>query len=196
MAKNYKLILASGSPRRKKILEEMGLEFEVIPSDFEEILDSDGFSYEKIENLAYQKAKSILSKLNGSPQFTAHTSLILGADTVVILDKKILGKPTDKNEAFSMLKRLSGKKHLVVTSICAISNNTKKIISTTSIVEFENLTDDLIKNYIDEFNPLDKAGAYGIQELPGGFIKNIEGSFENVIGLCPQAVEQTLNLFQ
>lgn len=188
-----KIILASSSPRRRQILENMGLEFEVIPSDYEEVFDDAEFSYEKIEELAYNKAKTVANKLHSL--FTNHHSLIIGADTVVVLGDKILGKPKDKQDAFRMLKMLSGKRHFVVTSICVIDSKDKqeKVISTTSYVEFEELSDDLINDYIDKFEPFDKAGAYGIQELPKGFVKNIEGSFENIIGLCPLAVNQLVN---
>lgn len=181
-----KIILASASPRRKHILDEMGLDFEIIPSDYEETLDNLNFSYEKIEDLAYSKAKSVQEK-------TDNEHLILSADTVVVLENKILGKPTDKQDAVAMLTSLSGKKHSVVTSICVIKNGTKKVLSTTSYVEFEQLSDDLILNYIASYKPFDKAGSYGIQELPDGFVKAIEGSFYNIIGLCPNAVKEILN---
>ena len=94
-----------------------------------------------------------------------------------------------------MLNMLSNKKHFVVTSICVINSKTKiyKINSTTSYVEFNNLTDDMITDYINNFKPFDKAGSYGIQELPEGFVKAIEGSFENIIGLCPKALEKLLS---
>lgn len=182
-----KIILASSSPRRFKILKEMGLEFEVIPSDYDETIDDCNFSYEKIEELAYNKAKAVLNRVSGQ-------CVILGADTVVVLEDKILGKPNDEKDAKSMLKKLSGKKHSVVTSICVINTVTfsKKILSTTSYVEFNELTEDTIKDYIKKYNPLDKAGSYGIQELPENFVKNIEGSFENIIGLCPSAVTEIL----
>lgn len=185
-----KLILASSSPRRKEILKKMGLEFVIIPSDYEELLESSDFSYEKIEHLAYKKAEAVLKT-------TSKSSLILSADTVVILDGEILGKPKNKNDAIEMLQRLSGKKHSVVTSICVVNSLSlkKQVISETSYVEFQNLSRELILNYIENYKPFDKAGSYGIQELPEGFIKNIEGSFENIIGLCPKAVEKILNDF-
>lgn len=185
-----KIILASSSPRRKNILTKMGLEFEVIASDFEENLKNPDFTYEKIEELAYNKAKSVIIKIK-EPAF------VIGADTVVVFNKKILGKPKDQSDAIRMLSQLSGNKHSVVTSICIINstNYQKKILSTTSFVEFNILDEDLIKNYIQNYQPFDKAGSYGIQELPDSFIANIEGSFENIIGLCPKAVEKLLKEF-
>lgn len=169
----------------------MELKFDVVPSDYEEIFENYDFSYEKVEELACNKAMAVLAKI-GEP------SLIIGADTVVVLSNKILGKPKDKADAINMLKQLSGEKHSVVTSICVIDskNLEKKVISTTSYVEFEVLNDDLIKNYVDNYRPLDKAGAYGIQELPDGFVKNIEGSFENIVGLCSLALMTILKEFK
>lgn len=191
-----KIILASSSPRRKEILEKMGLEFQIIPSDFEENLENFGFTYEKIEELACNKAKSTWDKL--SSPFPLSSYLVIGADTVVVLDDKILGKPKNEVEAFEMLNSLSGNKHSVVTSICIIDSSTsqEKVLSTTSFVEFSTLSEDLIKNYIKNYKPLDKAGSYGIQELPEGFIANIEGSFENIIGLCSETLKSMLKDFE
>lgn len=186
-----KIILASSSPRRKKILDDLNLDFEVIPSDYDESLESIDFDYKKIEELAYQKAKSVFDSLF---PFTSNHFLILSADTVVILDKKILGKPRDKEDAISMLHSLSGRKHSVVTSLCLIDTETrnKNILSTTSFVEFNILSKEQIKNYVEQYKPFDKAGSYGIQELPEGFVKSLQGSLENVIGLCPLAVQEIL----
>lgn len=185
-----RLILASSSPRRKNILKKMGLKFEIIPSDYEEFLENFNFSYEKIEDLAYNKAEAVLKKLN-------EPALVIGADTVVVLNEKILGKPKNQEDAINMLKQLSGNKHSVVTSICVIDSTTlkKKSLSTTSFVRFEVLSDNLIINYIENYKPFDKAGSYGIQELSEEFINKIEGSFENIIGLCPLALKKLLKEF-
>ena len=186
-----KLILASSSPRRKKIFEDLNLDFEIIPSSYEEKLENHDFSYDKIENLAYNKALAVAKTMT-------EPALVVGADTIVVNEHKILGKPKNKKEAFEMLKSLSNKEHFVVTSICAIETPTmrKKITSTTSYVTFNELSDEMINNYIEQFNPLDKAGSYGIQELPHGFVKQIGGSFENIIGLCPKALAKTLAIFK
>lgn len=185
-----KIILASSSPRRKYILKELGIEFTSIKPNYDEVLDNLNFTYEKIENLAYNKVKCVAQKTN-------EDEIIIGADTVVVLDKKIMGKPHSKEIAKEMLRDLSGRTHFVVTSICAINPKTKQEerSSTTTYVEFCSLTDDMIENYVENFNPLDKAGAYGIQELPDGFVKNIKGSFDNVIGLCSNAVVEVINKF-
>jgi len=207
-----KIILASSSPRRADIMKKTKYKFRVIPSPYQENDTRTDFSFEIkrvsevenifstservcfkaeglafIEDLAYQKAKAVLPLVDES-------SLIIGADTLVISDGKILGKPKDKKDAFRMLKELSGKKHFVVTSIAVINSETGEVKqnSTTSIVEFENLTDEQIDYYIEKYNPLDKAGSYGIQEMPEGYIKSYEGSLENIIGMCPEALKKLL----
>ncbi len=182
-----KLILASNSPRRRQIMADLSLEFEVIPSNYEEKRETDIFSYEIIEDLATQKALDVVRR-------TGQDEIVLGADTVVVLDNKILGKPKDKEAAFNMLKSLSGRTHLVVTSLCGINTKTNRaaLISTTSYVRFKELSNELIHYYIDNFNPLDKAGSYGIQELPPNFLDTYEGSFENIVGLDPEAVKSVI----
>ncbi len=182
-----KIILASNSPRRKKILTDLGLDFEVIPSNYDEKLETDVFSYDLIEDLATQKCLDVVRRVDKD-------KIVIGADTVVILHNKILGKPHSKEEAFSMLKALSGNTHSVVTSICGINTHTNRaaLLSTTSYVRFKELTDEQIHFYIDNFNPLDKAGSYGIQELPPNFLDKYEGSFENIVGLAPEAIVAVL----
>lgn len=186
-----KILLASSSPRRKKVLENLKVDFEVISSPYEEEMKSLLFDYKTIENLAYNKAFAVAKEIK-------ERVLVVGADTVVVLDNKILGKPANREQAFEMLKMLAGKKHFVVTSICVIESFTmrKKINSTTSYVEFNCLSEELINKYIDEFKPLDKAGSYGIQELPPGFVKNISGSFDNIVGLCPKSLMKALSCFK
>ena len=182
-----KLILASNSPRRKQIMTDAGFEFEVIPSNYEEKRETDSFSYEIIEDLATQKALDVVRRVDND-------KLVIGADTVVVLDNKILGKPENKQAAFDMLKSLSGRTHFVVTSICGINTkiNRAALLSTTSYVRFKELSDELIHYYIDNFNPLDKAGSYGIQELPPNFLDKYEGSFENIVGVDPEAVKSVI----
>lgn len=183
-----KIILASNSPRRKKILTDLGLDFTVIPSNYEEKLDTDIFSYDLIEDLATQKACDIVRRVGND-------EIVLGADTVVVLHNKILGKPKDKEDACRMLRELSAQTHMVVTSLCGINTKTNRaaLLSTTSYVRFKELSDELINYYIEEFRPLDKAGSYGIQELPDGILDKYEGSFENIVGLDSNAVVSVLN---
>lgn len=181
------LILASNSPRRKKILSDMGLEYKIVPSNYDEKLESDDFTYDKIEDLATQKCLDVVRRSDKN-------SLVLAADTVVVLHNKILGKPHTKENAYKMLKELSGETHMVVTSICAINTKTNRAatISTTSYVRFTEWTDEMIHHYVDTFNPLDKAGSYGIQELPPNYMDKYEGSFENIVGLAPESVKAVL----
>ena len=173
-----KIILASSSPRRADILKKHNIEFKIIPSPYVEDHSTTDFSYDFIENLAYNKAKAVVPLVN-------EQSLIVGADTIVVLDGKILGKPNGYDGAFEMLKNLSGKTHHVVTAIVVMDSDTQnyKKQSTTSEVTFENLTDEQIKYYIDNFKPFDKAGSYGIQEMPKGYIKSYTGDLENIIGI-------------
>ncbi len=180
---DIKIVLASNSPRRKQIMTDLNLEFEVIPSNYDEKLETDVFSYDLIEDLATQKCLDVVRRVDKN-------KIIIGADTVVVLHNKILGKPHSKEEAFKMLRELSGQTHSVVTSICGINTHTNRaaLLSTTSYVRFQELTDEQIHYYIDTFNPLDKAGSYGIQELPPNFLDKYEGSFENIVGLAPESV--------
>lgn len=181
------IILASNSPRRKQIMTDLGISFQVIPSNYDEKLETDTFSYDLIEDLATQKCLDVVRRVG-------HNEIVIGADTVVVLHNKILGKPHSKEEAFKMLRELSGQTHSVVTSICGINTHTNRaaLLSTTSYVRFKELSDEQIHYYIDNFNPLDKAGSYGIQELPPNFLDKYEGSFENIVGLAPESVRAVL----
>lgn len=184
-----KIILASSSPRRADILKKHNIEFKIIPSPYVEDHSTTDFSYDFIENLAYNKAKAVVPLVN-------EQSLIVGADTIVVLDGKILGKPNGYDGAFEMLKNLSGKTHHVVTAIVVMDSDTQnyKKQSTTSEVTFENLTDEQIKYYIDNFKPFDKAGSYGIQEMPKGYIKSYTGDLENIIGISSKTLFEMLSL--
>ena len=181
------LVLASKSPRRREILKQSGFDFSLVNSDYEEELSDNIFSYKKIENLAKNKAFGAINNVN-------HPSYILSADTVVILDNTILIKPKNKEDAIKMLHDLSNKTHEVVTSMCILDSETKKFYnnSTTTKVEFNLLTDQMIEYYVNKFKPFDKAGAYGIQELPDGYVKQIVGDKENVIGLSSNAVKESI----
>lgn len=185
-----KIVLASSSPRRCDIMRKEGYKFEVKPSPYEEKHTTTDFSYSYIENLAYEKAKAVSNLVEDE-------SIVIGADTVVVLNNKILGKPHTIQNAFNMLKTLSGKKHFVVTSIAIINSKTGKteIKSTTSYVEFEQLSDAKINEYIDKYKPLDKAGSYGIQEMPEGYIKSYDGDLENIIGLPSTTLKNMLKDF-
>ena len=184
-----KIILASASPRRKELLTKIGLEFEVIPSNYDEKLSDDNFSYEKIETLALNKAKDVVSKVS--------EGIIIAADTVVVLDGKILGKPHSKQEAKEMITSLAGKTHEVITSIAMIDVQTYKILvkSTTTKVTFRKIEADEIERYIQTDEPYDKAGAYAAQGLAAVFVEKIDGCFNNVVGISVFEVHRMLKEF-
>lgn len=176
--REYRVILGSGSPRRKELLAMLDIDFEVRSAgDVDESYPADLPAEEVPLYLARKKSNAFLSGLR-------ENELVITADTVVICDNHVLGKPGDSEEAFRMLKMLSGRKHAVVTGITVATREIQ--ISDTAIteVEFAPLSDDTIKEYIGRYRPLDKAGAYGIQEWIGAVaVKGINGSFYNVMGL-------------
>lgn len=176
--RKYRVILGSGSPRRKELLAMLDIDFEVRSAgDVDESYPADLPAEEVPLYLARKKSSAFLSGLK-------ENELVITADTVVICDNNVLGKPADTEEAFRMLKMLSGRKHAVVTGITVATREIQ--ISDTAIteVEFAPLSDETIREYIGRYRPLDKAGAYGIQEWIGAVaVKGINGSFYNVMGL-------------
>lgn len=184
-----KIVLASSSPRRADILKKLKLDFAIIPSDYVEKHDTTVFSYDFVEDLAYNKALFVAKKYRNEDY------IVIGADTTVVFNNEMLGKPKNIDNAKKMLTMLSGNKHFVVTSHCLISSKTLKSVmkSITTYVEFENLTQEQINYYVENFKPLDKAGAYGIQELPQGYVKSINGDLENVIGLSSKTIMEMLS---
>ncbi len=183
-----KIILASSSPRRSDILRQLKLEFEISPSSYVEPHNKTDFSFEFVENSAYQKALAVAREIKDKSQ-------VIGADTIVVINNKILEKPKNKQDAYRMLKMLSGNTHFVVTAIAVIKTPSLdyKVKSTVTYVTFEDLSDNQIEFYIENFKPFDKAGAYGIQELPDGFVKKVDGDLDNVIGLSAKTVLELLN---
>lgn len=180
------IILASASPRRKELMLGLGYSIDVVPSNVDESFPASMELSKVPQFLAELKADSILQKF---PDQT-----VLAADTVVIVDKEILNKPADASEAFDMLKKLSGKMHLVITGVCICCNGQKEVFSDTTEVYFKHLSDDEIHYYLDRFKPLDKAGAYGVQEWIGYVaVEKMVGSFYNVMGLPVNKVYDALN---
>ncbi len=173
----YKIILASASPRRSELLESLGLQFEVCPADVkEEYPDTLGMTAIPVF-LAEIKAESLLKASEAN-------QLIIAADTIVWANGKVLGKPNTKEEAFAMLKTLSGNQHRVITGVSIQGKSIKRSFHAVTEVWFDELEDDEINYYIDKYKPMDKAGAYGIQEWIGYIgVKMIEGSFYNVMGM-------------
>lgn len=188
--KSYHLILASQSPRRQQLLSEAGLEYELSPRfECEEIFPNDLPASEVAEYLSRLKSEAY-------PQVLADGDILLTADTVVVAEERILGKPTDKDDAFAMLRMLSGREHEVITGVTLRSTKLTKSFSAHSKVRFRQLSDVEIAYYIETYSPMDKAGSYGIQEWIGYVgIEGIEGSFFNVMGLPIQRVWCELEKF-
>ncbi len=171
------ILLASGSPRRKLLLENAGFHIRVHPVDVDESFDSSMPVKEVPIYLAKKKAKAALSKARNG-------ELVLAADSIVVIDGLILGKPSDKSDAFNMLSILSGKEHQVMTGCFLARDLATHSFLTISRVYLYELTDLEIRFYIDKYDPLDKAGAYGIQDWMGWCkVARIEGSYTNIMGL-------------
>ena len=171
-----KNILASKSPRRKDILNQIGFKFSIVPSNFREYHNSDVPPEALVESLARGKAMKVAKMYNDK--------IIIGADTVVYRNDKLYGKPNNRKESFKMLRSLSGTSHEVITgvSIVLLSKNIDFTFSQTTGVTIADMTDEEILSYIKEYNPFDKAGSYGIQDGFSAFIKNISGCYFNVMG--------------
>lgn len=188
--KNYRLILASQSPRRRQLLADCGLEYELAERyEVEELFPA---------TMDADEVPVYLSRLksDGYPTELAERDILLTADTVVIIDNEILGKPADEAEARAMLRRLSGRAHRVTTGVTLRSRDRVESFAVQSDVYFRTLTDEEIAYYVTRYRPMDKAGSYGIQEWIGYVgIERIDGSFYNVMGLPVQRVYAALAEF-
>ncbi|MEP6616760.1 MAG: Maf family protein [Ginsengibacter sp.] len=209
-----KIILASGSPRRKQILEWAEVQFDILTKDTDETFTENSAPESAAMQIALRKAVevkqmirdhqfssevfpmekrdkiTILNKIKTSKEIPP----ILSADTIVVINDKILGKPTDKIEATTMLNQLSGKTHQVITGVCISYKNDEIVFSDTTEVEFHHLTKEHIEFYLDKYKPYDKAGGYAIQEWIGVTgIKSIKGDFYNVMGLPVSRVLKILD---
>ncbi len=184
-----RLILASGSPRRKELLRGLIPDFEVLPARGEEKTDFSRPPYEVVKALAAGKAREIAGL------FAAADGAVLGADTAVAIDGEILGKPKDETDAFRMLSRLSGRTHEVFTGVCLIvptkAGETVRVEYARTAVKFKTLSAEEIRAYIATGSPMDKAGAYGIQD--GGLVEGIAGSYTNVVGLPTELCREMLS---
>ncbi|OCL25274.1 septum formation protein Maf [Orenia metallireducens] len=169
-----KIILASGSPRRKSLLEQLGLEFKVVVSDVDESKVKEENPKELVKKLSYLKANAVS---------TDEEEVVIAADTIVCLNNRILEKPKDDKEAFQMLSDLSGRTHQVLTGITVIKGEEAITDYEKTDVTFRELGQKEIKEYVSTGAPLDKAGAYGIQDQGAIFVKKIDGCFYNVVGL-------------
>lgn len=179
---NKRIILASGSPRRKELLSYIVGDFDIIPSSLEE--NAQGNPEQQTLKLAKDKALDVAASYPGA--------VVIGADTLVAVDDKILGKPKDKRDAADMLRMLSGRTHKVYTGVAIISG--EKILTECVVTEvtFGTMTDGEITSYIETGEPMDKAGAYGIQGLSGKYICGINGDYFNVMGLPQNTVYNML----
>lgn len=179
----HHFILASQSPRRKALLEWAELPFEIIVSDAKEDYPSNLSMEEVPVFIAKNKAAAVKEKII-QDKGENHNTCIIAADTVVVLDETIIGKPIDKAEAMASLQKLSGRVHQVITGVVVLYNEKEIAFSELTQVEFHPLTKEQIEFYVDKYKPYDKAGAYAIQEWIGVVgIKNIQGDFYNVMGL-------------
>ena len=170
------IVLASGSPRRQELLKYIVAEFEIMPSDIEEI--ASGTPKEQVLKLALDKAGDIAAK--------RPDAVVIGADTLVAIGDEVLGKPKDKNDAANMLRKLSADTHCVYTGIAVIADGNIKTRCVITQVRFNKMSDEEIAEYIETEEPMDKAGAYGIQGYGGKYIDRIDGCYFNVMGL-PQS---------
>ncbi|NLK44481.1 MAG: septum formation inhibitor Maf [Tissierellia bacterium] len=185
-----KIILASSSPRRIELLRKYNFNPVVVKAEIQE-KTMEGEKPEQIAMaLAFEKASWVSNKFNDG-------EIIIGADTIVVFKDEILGKPRDKEDAFRMLKALSGNEHSVITGICIIKagSNLKLVDYESTLVKFRDLTDEKISNYIDTKEPMDKAGAYGIQGFGEILVEKINGCYSNVVGLPISKLDNLLGKY-
>ena len=185
----YNYILASKSPRRQELMQLLGIKFKIQTKEVNE-------KYPK--NLSKEEIPVFLAGLKAEPflKDLKRNDLLITADTIVWLNNQVLGKPANKKEAILMLEQLSGQKHFVISGVCLSSCNKQKTFYAISEVQFKNLSGEEIEFYVSEYNPIDKAGSYGIQEWIGIIgITRIEGSFYNVMGLPIQKLYEEIQKF-
>lgn len=190
-----KIILASGSPRRKQLLQLAEIPFDVIVAETDETYPGNLSSSEIAIHIAENKALAVQAKLQ--LQHNPHGQTIISADTIVVLDNELIAKPEGREDAVQILMKLSGKKHKVITGVCILSGYKKNCLAEETEVEFHTLSLSQIEHYVDFYKPYDKAGAYAIQEWIGAIgIKSIKGDFYNVMGLPVSRVIKELNEIQ
>lgn len=175
--KNYKIILASGSPRRQQFFQDLDIDFEIRLKEIEEIYPPNLIEEDITNYLAVLKSDAFEGELNAN-------EILITSDTIVWHQDKAMGKPKDYDDAFQMLRSLSNSTHKVITSVCFKTNSKTEVIFETTKVTFHPLTDSEIEYYLDNYRPYDKAGSYGIQEWIGYIgVAKIEGSYPNVMGM-------------
>lgn len=188
--KNYNIVLASKSPRRQELLKGIGVDFSILTKEVDESYPSRLPLIDVAPFLSLKKAKAF------EDTELPDNYMVITADTVVIVENEILGKPKDKDDAIRMINQLSGKVHKVVTGVTVHTKEKTKTFSVTSKVTFEKLDNQEVEYYVDNFKPFDKAGAYGVQEWIGYIgVSNVEGSYYNVMGLPTQKLYKVLKDF-
>lgn len=187
--KKYRVVLGSKSPRRQQLLAELGVKFEVVALNVDESYPADLKISEVAVYLAQKKSVPFEEKLS-------ENDLIITADTIVVIDNEILGKPANYAEAFDMLQKLSGKTHQVITGVHLLSTKQRCSFEVVTHVHFKSFSHEELDYYLTHFHPYDKAGAYGIQEWIGHIgVERIEGSYFNVMGLPVQKLYEALKSF-
>lgn len=181
-----KIILASNSPRRKELLSQERIDFDIVPARVKEEIRSNLTPKENVERLARIKCLEVFDR---NPD-----SIVLAADTIVVFNNKIFGKPRDEKDAYDMLKQLQGKTHEVMTGVCVASKKGMDVSVTISKVTFFSMIDEEIYDYIKTGEPMDKAGAYAIQGLARKYIRSFDGPFDNIVGLPIDEVKRILQL--
>ncbi|OZI11302.1 septum formation inhibitor Maf [Bacillaceae bacterium SAS-127] len=181
------IILASGSPRRKELLQQIGLPFTVIVSDVDETISHPISSKETVMQLASRKAHAVAKH--------HEQNIVIGADTIVVLDGEILGKPKDRSDAKRMLSKLSGREHSVYTGVAIVQGKNEHVFYEETNVTFWELSSEEIDAYIDSGEPFDKAGAYGIQGIGALLVKKIDGDYFSVVGLPVASLYRQLQRF-
>jgi len=187
-----KIILASASPRRAELLKKIGLEFEVMPSNTQEIINEKDLPTNIVKKLSSEKAWDVANKLSDNNL----EALVIGADTIVVADR-ILGKPATREDAYNMLSMLQGKRHQVITGVTIVDIKSGRAISEAveTYVYMRSLSEDEINSYINTGEPFDKAGSYGIQGIGSLLVDKIDGCFFNVVGLPLTTLSKMLNNF-
>lgn len=182
----YRIILASRSPRRQQLLRQLGISFDVVIRDFDESYPDNLSGKEIAEHIAIKKASSFINELAGN-------EIVITADTIVWCGNQVLGKPVDSEDAVNILNAISGNTHEVITGVSIITKTKSINFSESTRVTFEKMTEEEISFYVEKFRPYDKAGAYGIQEWIGlAACSRIEGSYFNVVGLPVHRVYEEL----
>lgn len=186
-----KLILGSGSPRRKEIMTRLGYEYEIVKAEKDEVT-SKIKPYDVVMELAYNKALEVKENISGRNDYDNEQYVILTADTVVAVDDEILGKPENQQDAFHMITKLQGRAHQVYTGVVILSKDKEYIFYDKTDVYVKNMTKEQIQEYIDTGEGTDKAGSYAIQGIFGKYIERYNGDYDNVVGLPGKKVDDIL----